>query len=134
MYKASNEKDQTENWNIFTSKDLARPQHRTIIVFVTSTLIGNGPNFWYISNMTIYSRKSTFKAWRLIFSPYYKKAFGSSKWCFKMYFQKPRLIGKYHFPWICLNNNYGTSYILEISPYKIVLNNQMPFQNHKYLF
>ena len=54
-----------------------------------------------------------------------------------MYLQIPHLIGKDNSPWICLNNNYGIFHIIldiSISPYKIVLNNQMPFHNHKYIF
>ena len=39
-------------------KDLARPQHRIIMLFITITnsLIGNVPNVYYTSNMTIYIR------------------------------------------------------------------------------
>jgi len=36
-------------------KDLARPQHRIIMLFITNSLIGNVPNVQYTSNMTIYT-------------------------------------------------------------------------------
>ena len=41
------------------------PQPRIIMVFV----MGNVPNFEYMSNMAIYLRISTLKAVRLIFCP-----------------------------------------------------------------